>query len=57
MSASLENKIAFVIGARGGIGRAVCKRFRKEGAIVFAADIDPQGSLGAVDAEGEFLQM
>ena len=57
MSASLENKIALVTGARGGIGRAVCRRFRKEGAIVFAADIDPQGSLGAVDAEGEFLQM
>ena len=47
MSTSLENKIALVTGACGGIGRAVCKRLRQEGATVFAADIDSLGSMGA----------
>ena len=49
MSTSLENKIALVTGARGGIGRAVCRRLLQEGATVFAADIDSLGSVG----EGE----
>ncbi|MCY4031147.1 MAG: SDR family NAD(P)-dependent oxidoreductase [Hyphomicrobiales bacterium] len=73
MSANLENKIALVTGARGGIGRAVCKRLRQEGATVFAADIDSLGSVGsgetdsagaektgpagAEEREGEFLKM
>ena len=37
----LAGKIAFVTGAGGGIGRAICERFVAEGALVGAADIDP----------------
>jgi NAD(P)-dependent dehydrogenase (short-subunit alcohol dehydrogenase family) len=36
----LEGKVAFVTGAGGGIGRAICERFSAEGAIVIATDVD-----------------
>jgi len=42
----LRGKTAFVTGGRGGIGRAICARFLKEGATVFAADLSEAGSLG-----------
>ena len=45
MSKQLEGKVALVTGGRGGIGRAICQRFVKEGATVFAADLDTGGSL------------
>lgn len=35
----LNGKVAFVTGARGGIGRAVVERFLMEGATVHAADV------------------
>jgi len=35
----LQNKVALVTGAAGGIGHAVCTLFAKEGATVFASDI------------------
>lgn len=41
----LENKVALVTGGCGGIGRAICERFTREGATVFAADLSESGSL------------
>lgn len=54
----LQGKTAFVTGARGGIGRAIVRRFLKEGATVYAADLSAGGSLGDDAAEGGvFLQV
>ena len=36
---SLAGRIAVVTGGTGGIGAAVCARFAREGATVYAADI------------------
>jgi len=41
----LEGKTAFVTGGTGGIGKAVCERFAREGADVIAADLQ-KGSAG-----------
>src|SRR5262245_62311129 len=38
-------RIALVTGGRGGIGRAICARFLREGVTVFAADLTEAGSL------------
>lgn len=46
----LDNKIAIVTGAAGGIGGAICRRFLAEGARVAALDINPQ-PLEALVAE------
>jgi len=37
---SLENKVALVTGAGGGIGAAICHRLSTEGAFIVAADMD-----------------
>jgi 3(or 17)beta-hydroxysteroid dehydrogenase len=52
MSRRLENKIAIVTGAGGGIGRAVVQRFVEEGALVIAGDIDEQAGEACVEAAG-----
>ncbi len=58
MSGALTGKVALVTGGRGGIGRAVCKRFAAEGARVFAADLSEGGSVaGAVGTSDKFLQL
>ncbi len=48
----LQGKIALVTGGRGGIGRAIVARFLREGAIVYTADLTPQGSLTKHDDDG-----
>lgn len=54
----LEGKIALVTGGRGGIGRAICARFLREGATVYAGDLSESGSLAAHDDDGtHFLRL
>ncbi len=55
---TLEGKTTFVTGGRGGIGQAICARFIREGAEVYAADLTPNGSLAKHDDDGScFLKM
>ncbi|NNE22181.1 MAG: SDR family oxidoreductase [Rhizobiales bacterium] len=53
MTGVLAGKVALVTGGRGGIGRAICARFVKEGAQVFAGDLSEQGSLEGSAAPGD----
>lgn len=53
----LQGKTALVTGGRGGIGRAICARFEREGARVFAADLTEGGSLSGGDAPGSFVKL
>ena len=48
----MKDKIALVTGGRGGIGRAICARFLKEGATVYAGDVRESGSLPRHDDDG-----
>src|SRR5258706_13325584 len=41
----LQSKIAVVTGGATGIGRALCRRFKQEGAVgIVVADIDAEGA-------------
>src|SRR6476661_9903224 len=51
MSDRLKGKRAFVTAAAVGIGRACAVAFAREGATVFATDID-EGKLAALKSEG-----
>jgi len=51
MSDRLKGKRAFVTAAAAGIGRACAVAFAREGASVFATDIDEKG-LGLLKSEG-----
>jgi NAD(P)-dependent dehydrogenase (short-subunit alcohol dehydrogenase family) len=44
MTGRLQDKVAFVTGASGSIGEAICQRFLAEGCRVVAADIRPTQS-------------
>ncbi|MHC5655935.1 SDR family NAD(P)-dependent oxidoreductase [Stappia sp.] len=53
---SLENKVAIVTGAAGGIGLAIARRFVADGAKVVIADVDDQRgeeALAELKAQGE----
>jgi NAD(P)-dependent dehydrogenase (short-subunit alcohol dehydrogenase family) len=45
----LQDKVAFVTGAGGGIGRSICAQFLAQGARIVATDID---RVAATDAVG-----
>jgi cis-2,3-dihydrobiphenyl-2,3-diol dehydrogenase len=46
----LDNQVAAIVGAAGGIGKAVVRRYLAEGASVVAADRDP-ARIAALQAE------
>lgn len=50
--ARLEGKVAFVTGAAGGIGQAICRRYIEEGGIVVAADINDDALRDCLDDAG-----
>lgn len=56
MTGRLAGKVALVTGGRGGIGRAICDRFLREGAAVYAADLSEGGSLTGGGC-GRFLRL
>ena len=51
-----SGRIALVTGGRGGIGRAICARFLREGALVFAADLTKEGSLSDSTDDSRFVK-
>jgi NAD(P)-dependent dehydrogenase (short-subunit alcohol dehydrogenase family) len=53
----LQGKVALVTGGRGGIGRAICARFLREGATVYAGDLTPEGSLVGSDDQARFVAL
>ena len=57
MSGRLDGKVAFVTGGRGGIGRAICARFVREGAYVFAADLTAAGTLSDEADGSHFIRL
>ena len=52
----LNDKVALVTGGRGGIGRAICARFVREGATVYAADLPTGGSI-AGQGDGSAMEL
>ena len=51
--ARLKDKIAIVTGGGNGIGRAICRRFVQEGAIVTVADISVEQGQAVAEELGD----
>ena len=49
MTARLQNKVALITGAGGGIGRASARRFAAEGAKVVVSDAIEKAGRATVD--------
>ncbi|MBW2276861.1 MAG: SDR family NAD(P)-dependent oxidoreductase [Deltaproteobacteria bacterium] len=47
---ALDSKVCLITGAGSGIGRATAQLFAREGALVHAVDVDPDGLATTVDA-------
>ena len=52
MTGRLENKVALVIGASRGIGKAIAVRYLEEGAKLVLADFDAEGGKATADELG-----
>lgn len=52
MTGRLDGKIAVVIGAARGIGKATAKRFQEEGATIILADYEEEGGRAAAEDLG-----
>jgi NAD(P)-dependent dehydrogenase (short-subunit alcohol dehydrogenase family) len=50
MSQRFEGRTVYVTGAASGVGRATAELFAREGAAVFAVDVNGDGVVEAVDA-------
>jgi len=49
----LAGKVALITGAAGGIGRVACDRFAREGALICASDLHPDGAASIPVPAGE----
>lgn len=50
MGGELAGRVAVVTGGASGIGRALCRRFAADGAVVAVADLDGAGARAVADA-------
>ncbi|MFJ5757712.1 SDR family NAD(P)-dependent oxidoreductase [Neobacillus sp. NPDC093182] len=57
MGKRLDGKVTIITGAASGFGRAMVKGFSKEGARIFAIDIDESVEKLIEEVDGEFIHL